>query len=359
MGCHGDVTHGIGGGHFASTGHRDVPASATSSGSTQMSRGRDWLERHGISWRIYQDTAVGLNAAGFWGWTETPTPATTATTRSCTSTSTRTPRPARRWPTRPRSAPRSTPTTVTPGRRAAGRLPRRRGARPAPAGLVDRRVRGLHRAPQLGARLRCLVRLPGRRHPRLQPGGLEQDGPLPHVRRGGRLLRPHRAADPAADAGAGPVDGADHQRDLPRRCRRPPATGAPPPTSACPGRSAACARPGRCPTPCTPPAAPATDLCPSSSATPVRLRRCSTCGRPTATRRRAATRSSRPRRRLRAPLRRPRRERPRQHHRPRHGRHHLARQPSGESATNRHRAVQGGPSSVRRWRPFSEGGCPR
>jgi phospholipase C len=38
--------------------------------------GYDWstyperLEREGISWKIYQDSGVGLDAAGFWGWTD-------------------------------------------------------------------------------------------------------------------------------------------------------------------------------------------------------------------------------------------------------------------------------------------------
>ena len=38
--------------------------------------GYDWstyperLERAGISWKIYQDSGVGLDAAGFWGWTD-------------------------------------------------------------------------------------------------------------------------------------------------------------------------------------------------------------------------------------------------------------------------------------------------
>jgi phospholipase C len=40
--------------------------------------GYDWstyperLERAGISWKIYQDIGVGLDADGFWGWTEDP-----------------------------------------------------------------------------------------------------------------------------------------------------------------------------------------------------------------------------------------------------------------------------------------------
>jgi phospholipase C len=40
--------------------------------------GYDWstyperLERAGISWKVYQDAGVGLDAAGFWGWTDDP-----------------------------------------------------------------------------------------------------------------------------------------------------------------------------------------------------------------------------------------------------------------------------------------------
>ena len=43
---------------------------------TNAEAGYDWstyperLQRAGISWKIYQDSGVGLNAAGFWGWTE-------------------------------------------------------------------------------------------------------------------------------------------------------------------------------------------------------------------------------------------------------------------------------------------------
>jgi Phosphoesterase family len=100
-------------------------------------------------------------------------------------------------------------------RRAAARLPRGCAARPAAAGVLDRRARGLQRAPELGAGLRGLVRLAGRRHPRLQPRGLEQDGAVRDLRRGGRVLRSPGAADATADACAGPVDRADDQRDLP------------------------------------------------------------------------------------------------------------------------------------------------
>ena len=45
---------------------------------TNAEAGYDWstyperLERAGISWRVYQDVGVGLNAAGYWGWTSDP-----------------------------------------------------------------------------------------------------------------------------------------------------------------------------------------------------------------------------------------------------------------------------------------------
>jgi phospholipase C len=45
---------------------------------TNAEVGYDWssfpelLEKAGISWKIYQDIGVGLNAGGFWGWTSNP-----------------------------------------------------------------------------------------------------------------------------------------------------------------------------------------------------------------------------------------------------------------------------------------------
>jgi phospholipase C len=45
---------------------------------TNAELGYDWstyperLERNGISWKVYQDIGVGLDAAGFWGWTNDP-----------------------------------------------------------------------------------------------------------------------------------------------------------------------------------------------------------------------------------------------------------------------------------------------
>jgi phospholipase C len=43
---------------------------------TNAEAGYDWstyperLQRAGITWKVYQDVGVGLNAAGYWGWTE-------------------------------------------------------------------------------------------------------------------------------------------------------------------------------------------------------------------------------------------------------------------------------------------------
>ena len=45
---------------------------------TNAEAGYDWstyperLQRAGISWKVYQDIGVGLDAAGFWGWTGDP-----------------------------------------------------------------------------------------------------------------------------------------------------------------------------------------------------------------------------------------------------------------------------------------------
>jgi len=45
---------------------------------TNAEAGYDWstyperLERAGISWKVYQDSGVGLDASGFWGWTSDP-----------------------------------------------------------------------------------------------------------------------------------------------------------------------------------------------------------------------------------------------------------------------------------------------
>ena len=89
----------------------------------------------------------------------TPTSATTATTRCCTSTSTRTPRPAARSTSSARTG-----TNVKAGGRASSTCcaPTCKSGNAA-AGLLDRRARGLHRAPELAGQLRRLVRRAGAR----------------------------------------------------------------------------------------------------------------------------------------------------------------------------------------------------
>ena len=119
----------------------------------------------GISWKVYQDIGVGLDAAGFWGWTDDPyignygdnsllyfhqyqnaLPGTPLADKAKTGTEI--------------NAQNRDPEALLTDFRADVR------ERPAAAGLLDRRARGLHRAPQLGAGLRRLVRLAGHRHPR-------------------------------------------------------------------------------------------------------------------------------------------------------------------------------------------------
>ena len=87
----------------------------------------------------------------------TPTSATTATTRCCTSRTTRTPRPASPLYERARTG-----TDVADARaRFFDQLADDVQQRHAAAGLVDRRARGVHRAPELAGQLRRLVHLEG------------------------------------------------------------------------------------------------------------------------------------------------------------------------------------------------------
>ncbi|CAK7279568.1 putative Xanthine dehydrogenase iron-sulfur subunit / Xanthine dehydrogenase, molybdenum binding subunit [Streptomyces misionensis JCM 4497] len=129
-------------------------------------------------------------------------------------------RPVPRRPAR-RSAVRQGPHRH---RRPAGRglLRPAQGGRAggqAPAGLLDRGTRGLHRAPQLARQLRRLVRLPGAGRAHLQPRGVGEDGAVPHLRRERRLLRPRAAALPGRLRGAGQVHGGHLARRVPGRRR--------------------------------------------------------------------------------------------------------------------------------------------
>ena len=176
------------------------------------------LERAGVSWKIYQDVGDGLDADGLVGLDRR-----------------RLHRQLRRQlaavlrPVPQRAAGRARCTT----RRARARTPRaahgvlRRSCkadvrgRQAAAGLLDRRAGGLHRAPELAGQLRRLVHLAGPRRADRQPGGVEQDRAVHHLRRERRLLRPRGAAvrrrRPRRRARS-TVDTA--RRDLRRRQRR-------------------------------------------------------------------------------------------------------------------------------------------
>ena len=115
------------------------------------------LEQAGVSWKIYQDIGDGLDAAGSWGWIDdayrgnygdnsllyfnqyrNAQPGDPLYDKARTGTERR--RPARASSTGSRAD--------VQGRQAA-------------AGLLDRRARGVHRAPELARQLRRLVHLPG------------------------------------------------------------------------------------------------------------------------------------------------------------------------------------------------------
>ena len=123
--------------------------------------GYDWstyperLEAAGVSWKIYQDRAPASTPTASGAGPTTPTSATTATTRCCTSTSTRTPQPGA-----PLYEKARTGTNVDAAARATffDILKADVQQRQAAAGLLDRRARGVLRAPELAGQLRRLVR---------------------------------------------------------------------------------------------------------------------------------------------------------------------------------------------------------
>jgi phospholipase C len=141
---------------------------------TNAEAGYDWstyperLERAGISWFVYQDSGVGLDAAGFWGWTDDPYIGNYG--RQFIAVLPPVPeRPARKPAGRQGQGRHHHRQPEPQPGRAPERLPRGRAERPAAPGVMDRRARGVLRAPELGAGLRGLVRLAGRGHSRLEP----------------------------------------------------------------------------------------------------------------------------------------------------------------------------------------------
>ena len=171
--------------------------------------GYDWstyperLQPAGISWKVYQDVGEGLDAAHFWGWTDDDAFIGNYGDNSLL------------YFHQYQNAQPGSPLYE-------GAL---RGTNIARAAtlfdllqhdVADNRLPqvswivapgGLHGAWQLAAQLRRLVRLAGARHADLEPRGLQQDRALPDVRRERRPVRPHGAADAAAVARRGALDG--------------------------------------------------------------------------------------------------------------------------------------------------------
>ena len=193
---------------------------------TNAELGYDWstyperLERSGISWKIYQDIGVGLDAPGFWGWTNDPFIGNYGDNSLLYFHQYQNALPGN---------PLADRAKVGTNIDALGRNPLRLmdkfrdgcDERKAPAGVVDRGAGGVHRTPELGAGLRRVVHVAGDQHPGVEPRGVEQDGALHHLRRRGRFLRSSGSSDSARHPGRRALDRADHERDLPWR-RRPP-----------------------------------------------------------------------------------------------------------------------------------------
>ncbi|CAM5394988.1 hypothetical protein SFUMM280S_11374 [Streptomyces fumanus] len=191
--------------------------------------GYDWttyperLERAGITWKVYQGHRrrprrrglLGLDPRRLPRQLRRQLPAVLQQVPQCPAG-----RPlVRQGPHRHRRQER---------RRLLRPAARRREGRQAAAGVLDRRARGVLRALQLAVQLRRLVHRPGPGRAHLQPQGVGEDGPVHHLRRERRLLRPRRTAAAAHLRGAGPL----HGRRLPRRLpgqlplrRRPLRTG--------------------------------------------------------------------------------------------------------------------------------------
>ena len=171
------------------------------------------LQKAGVSWKIYQDTGNGIDAAHAWGWTILDPYIGNYGDNALLyfkNVPGRDVRPAlRRRPDGHRGQDRGRRRVLRPAPE------RRHGGHPAP-GHVDRRARGVHRAPELARELRRLVRLEGARRPHQQSRRLGQDGPLPDLRRERRVLRPRGAAVPQRRRAERRLDGAARPRAVPR-----------------------------------------------------------------------------------------------------------------------------------------------
>ena len=121
------------------------------------------LQAAGVSWKVYQDVGTGLDAAGFWGWTSDPYIGNYGDNSLLYFHQYQNALPGSPA-LRPEGARRGTNVAQDPAQTFFDLLKRRRpGERHAAAGVLDRRARGVHRAPELAGQLRRLVHLAGAR----------------------------------------------------------------------------------------------------------------------------------------------------------------------------------------------------
>ena len=157
--------------------------------------GYDWstyperLQKAGITWKIYQDAGAGLDAAHFWGWGDDAYIGNYGDNSLLYFHQYQNSQPGS-----PLFEGALTGTNISQGGTLFDVFRQDVAGEQAPAGLVDRRSRGVHRASELARELRRLVRLAVPRRADGESGGLEQDRALLDVRRERRLLRSHGPA---------------------------------------------------------------------------------------------------------------------------------------------------------------------
>ena len=171
------------------------------------------LEAAGVSWKVYQDIGKGLDAPGVWGFTSDAYIGNFGDNSLLYFNQYRnaTPGDAALRQGQDRHEHRQ-------DRRAVRHPGRGREERRAAAGVLDRRPRGVLRAPELARQLRRLVRLAGAGRADRQPGRVEQDRADHLLRRERRVLRPPGPAVPGVRDGPGRV----HRLHQPGAVRRRP-----------------------------------------------------------------------------------------------------------------------------------------
>ena len=176
------------------------------------------LQEAGISWKIYQDIGEGLDKAGVWGFTTDPYIGNYGDTSLLYFFNYQNATPGSPLYQRARTG-----TDVNHERRLLRHPRRRRQARPAAEGVLDRRARGVHRASGVARRLRRLVHRRGAQRADQRPRGVVKDGPADHLRRERWVLRPRDRAVPQRGRPRRALDGVAGQRTVQRHRRAPPA----------------------------------------------------------------------------------------------------------------------------------------